>query len=190
MLVIGYCFQPSEFFNVLGKLFNVTQVPRYIASCRKVTFDEKFKDQVYPVLIVGWKNTVVGEVWKIITTSTRGECKTHQVAFGLMNIDTDCIVPKQTFETWTWQEGPYFDTEISEDYSSWGFLKLKLRLRISADELGELSTVVGGDFVQAAISKKTFTLRNLQKPAQSRTCYIRKVAFHTGDRWNVTVKFC
>ena len=175
---------------VVSTSFTLTS--SFLASdpSRKVTFDEKFKDQVYPVLIVGWENTVVGEVWKICTTSTRGECKTHQVAFGQMNIDTDCIAPKETFESWAWQEGPFFDTEISEDYSSWGFLKLKLRLKISADELGELSTVVGGDFVLAAISKKTFTLRNLQKPAQSRTCFIRKIAFHTGDQWNVTVKFC
>ena len=38
---------------------------------------------------------------------------------GQLNIDEDCIAPKNTFYSWKWQEGPFFETEIDENDSKW-----------------------------------------------------------------------
>ncbi|GFH50073.1 predicted protein [Chaetoceros tenuissimus] len=157
-------------------------------TSRSRHFDKKLKDKVHPVLIVGWTNTAIGEAWNIISTTAKKATHVHQVAFGQLNIDEDCIAPNNNFNSWTWQEGPFFQVEIDKNDSKW-LVEDKLNVVVSSEQLCELSTAVGGDFVQAANERKMFTLQNIRKPAHSRSCYLQKVSFFTGDKWNVLVKF-
>lgn len=174
---------------VVSTLFRLSQSFLRSDTSRSRHFDEKLKDKVHPVLIVGWANTAIGEAWKIISTTARKTTHVHQVAFGQLNIDEDCIAPKRTFQSWTWQEGPYFEAEIDNNGSKW-LVEDKFNFVISSEQLCELSTAVGGDLIQAANERKMFTFKNMQKPAQSRSCYLQKVSFFTGDRWNVLVEIC
>ena len=82
---------------------------------------------------------------------------------------------------WTWQEGPYFDIDIDVDYFYLSKFSKTMNFKVSSEQLCDLSTTVGGDLITASTSRKKFTLRNARKPAQSRSCTLKKVEFHSGE---------
>ncbi|GFH50070.1 predicted protein [Chaetoceros tenuissimus] len=176
---------------VVSTSFKLTSAFLNAVSCRKKVFETNLENSRHPVLIVGWESTAAGEVWKICSTIRRDhtEPETHHVAFRQWGVDEECVVPKQSFETWTWQEGPYFDIDINMDYSQWCKNSQTMSFKVSSEELCTLSTTVGGDLITASTSRKKFTLRNARKLAQSRSCILTKAEFQAGEEWKISVKF-
>ncbi|GFH50071.1 predicted protein [Chaetoceros tenuissimus] len=175
---------------VVSTSFKLTSAFLNAVTSRKEVFETNLENSRHPVLIVGWENTTVGEVWKICSTTkeVNFSANIHQVAFRQWGIDDECVVPKQSFETWTWQEGPYFDVDLNENYSQWCKNSTTMDLKLSSEELGALSSTVG-DLIIASNSHKKFTLRNAKKLAESRSCILTNLKFHAGEEWNVSVKF-
>ena len=175
---------------VVSTSFKLTSAFLSSDTSRKKVYNPNLENCGHPVLIVGWENTSVGEVWNICSTTTEGNLreKIHQVAFRQWGVDEECVVPKQSFDTWTWQEGPCFDVDVSENYSQWCKDSTTMYLKLSSEELGALSSTIG-DLITASTSSKKFTLRNAKKLAESRSCTLTNLQFHAGEEWNVSVKF-
>ena len=161
---------------------------------RRSSFNSDLENKKHPVLIVGWENTMVGQVWNvlpIVTTlsGTKVQEKYHKVAFGQYNIDKKCLVPSSNFEKWSWQNGPYFEYKFDMDYSLWGTWD-KIDVTITSKQLGVLSRSLGGDLISAAISKKKVTLQDKEKKAHSVSCTLGKmVHIEDGDKWKVSLDF-
>ena len=52
-----------------------------------------------------------------------------------------------------------------------------------------LSQVVGGDFIEAAISKRKFVIQDCRKFAHSRSCFLRKIGYDEEDNaWRITIE--
>ncbi|GFH47581.1 predicted protein [Chaetoceros tenuissimus] len=156
-------------------------------------FNSNLKSKVHDVLITGWKHTSMGEVWQICplvyeTLEVEEEC--FNIGFGQYDIDRVCVAPKNTFEGWSWESGPYFQKSMSNERDEWYSWQI-MNFSIDSKQLEELSEAVGGDLIDAATSKKKFTLQDSRKKAHSRSCILKNVK-HEKDKshcWRISVDF-
>ncbi|GFH53221.1 predicted protein [Chaetoceros tenuissimus] len=177
----------STSFVLMPSFFNSKET-RNKSYLKSLLFDK------HPVILLGWENTELGEVWNFCPLYQNvGNASIlslmDKVAFGQFGIEDECLVPASSFESWAWQVGPYFKCKIeSIYYNMWGFQWPCMNLAVTQEQLSELIDTLGGDIIQAATEKKQFTLQNVLKPAHSRACHLEKVK-SCGNYWVISLRF-
>jgi len=140
----------------------------------------------HPLLIVGWKFTKFGDVWVVNHLDYNLE---HMIAFGHFDIDKRCIAPMRSFEHDSWQAGPYFRFDFSNnptwrDNESFAMLMPSSRLELLAacfDNAG-LHEVIDNNV--------HFELCDQTKMAHSRTCVLKELTWDSNaNLWKVFVEF-
>ena len=140
----------------------------------------------HPLLIVGWKFTKFGDVWVVNHLDYSIE---HMIAFGHFDIDKRCIAPNRTFEHDSWQAGPYFRFDFSNnpnwrDNESFAMLMPSSRLELLASCFENVGVY------EAITNKISFELCDQTKVAHSRTCILKELNWDNNTRsWKVFVQF-
>ena len=159
------------------------------------SFAAKYPNSILPsrikkhhyCLIIGWKLTEFGEVW--LVQSYHGN-EIMYVPIGQLNIEETIIYPRDDLKSITWQHGPYFDRDMSDD-NSW-FESPELELHLSSIELEELALVFGGSIgvYQAIKEEVRFVIRDLKCSAHSRSCKLEEIIFDREERsWRIFCSF-
>lgn len=137
-------------------------------------------------IIVGWKLTEFGEVW-LVQPYSGG--KLIHIPVGQYHIDDMIVFPKDDFETTTWQNGPYFDREMSklEGWLSWSTIDFKLK----TSQLEDFLEILGDVGVHEAIKEKVrFVLRDKKHLAHSRSCRLRELKWNkVTKQWEISCVF-
>ena len=149
--------------------------------------------KVHPVLIIGWRITNVGNMWLCQPLKRKAtDTSSIPVPFGQFGIDVCCLAPMNTFEHVPWQNGPYFDIDMSyaPEWRTWP----SLRMHLSSQELeafGEcLDQGTGMGIIGAHEKKASFVVRHKAKVAHSRRCRLREVKFDKKlGKWLVSCTF-
>lgn len=177
----------STSFVLMPSFFNAKE-SRNRSYLKSLLYDK------HPVILLGWENTELGEVWNVCPLLQNvGNASVlslmDKVAFGQFGIDDECLAPVSAFGSWTWQVGPYFKCKLeSIYYDMWGFQLPGMNLAVTQEQLSQLIDTLGGDIIQAATEKKLFTLQNVLKPAHSRSCLLEKVK-SCGNYWVISLRF-
>ncbi len=137
-------------------------------------------------LILGWKLTEFGEVW--LVQSYHGKEILH-IPVGQFNIEETIIFPKDDFNQVTWQQGPYFDRDMSSS-NRW-FESKEIGFLLNPNELEDLVTIFGDSGIHQAITEKLrFVIRDIKCPAHSRSCRLQEVSFDQSmKRWKIVCAF-
>lgn len=149
--------------------------------------------KVHPVLIIGWRVTNVGNMWLCQPLKRRtSDNIVVPVPFGQFGIDVSCLAPKNTFEHVPWQNGPYFDIDMSyaPEWRTWP----SLRMHLSSQELEAFGECLDGGTGMGIIgsyeNKASFVVRHKGKFAHSRRCRLREVKFDKKlGKWLVSCTF-
>uniref|UniRef100_A0A7S0AF87 Uncharacterized protein n=1 Tax=Minutocellus polymorphus TaxID=265543 RepID=A0A7S0AF87_9STRA len=114
------------------------------------------------------------------------------IPFGQFGIDTTILAPMNSFEHVPWQNGPYFDHDMSAapEWRSWP----SLRMHLSSSELERFAECVGGGTDGGLLSlhekKITFVVRHKEKLAQSRRCRLKEIRWDKKlGKWLVSCSF-
>lgn len=168
--VISFSFIPTK--NLAAKY------PNSIVSSR-------IKKHHY-CLLIGWKLTEFGEVW--LVQSYRGT-ETMEIPVGQFNIEETVIFPKGDFKNVSWQQGPYFDRDMST-YPTW-FECPRIEFMMSSIELEEFVCIFGSIGIHQIISDKVrFVIRDLNCVAHSRSCKLTEVCFDRKKKmWKLMCSF-
>eukprot|EP00562_Extubocellulus_spinifer_P003417 CAMPEP_0178487340 /NCGR_PEP_ID=MMETSP0696-20121128/9273_1 /TAXON_ID=265572 /ORGANISM="Extubocellulus spinifer, Strain CCMP396" /LENGTH=405 /DNA_ID=CAMNT_0020115033 /DNA_START=233 /DNA_END=1447 /DNA_ORIENTATION=+ len=136
--------------------------------------------KVHPVLIIGWRVTNMGDMWLCQPLKRKPSDNTVvPVPFGQFGIDVSCLAPKNTFEHVPWQNGPYFDIDMSyaPEWRTWP----SLRIHLSSQELEAFGECLDGGTGMGIIgsfeNKASFVVRHKGKFAHSRRCRLREVKY-------------
>mmetsp|Transcript_235 Transcript_235/g.378 ORF Transcript_235/g.378 Transcript_235/m.378 type:complete len:414 (+) Transcript_235:54-1295(+) len=137
-------------------------------------------------MIIGWKLTEYGEVW--LVQSYNG-CEILHVPVGHSDIEEIIIFPKNNFLSVTWQQGPYYDIDMS-NFRAWHQYE-ELSLILKSHELEELAEVFGERPFHEVISERIrFVIRDKKKNAHSRSCFIDRLKWDRHSKvWHVVMKF-
>lgn len=137
-------------------------------------------------MIIGWKLTEYGEVW--LVQSYNGS-EILQVPVGQSAIEETILFPKNNFLYVTWQQGPYYDKDMS-NFRAWHQYE-ELSLILKSHELEELAEVFGERPFHEVISERTrFVIRDKKKNAHSRSCFIDRLKWDRELKsWHVVFKF-
>lgn len=154
-------------------------------------FDAKFMNKRHPVAIVGWEHTEFGEVWLIQPLIRGGLADLQKIAFRQYGIDEQVIAPINSFENIPWQSGPYFDIDLSDaPFPEWSTEWPGLETSITTAELEKLGEVIADDLMSPPINRSKFIMRDKNKIARSRECYLTKMQWQKGDKaWRVEVAY-
>lgn len=140
--------------------------------------------QQHELLIVGWKLTTFAEVW--LALPLNGQLDPIQIAFGNFGIDETCVAPKDSFENFPWQKGPYLDLSFSsKDWMGWDTMEVL----INGSELQSLGRCFESGLIKAAgKDKEPFVIRDKNKLAHSRLYGLNDVALDEKKAmWKVSV---
>jgi hypothetical protein len=137
-------------------------------------------------MIIGWKLTEYGEVW--LVQSYNGS-EILQVPVGQSAIEETILFPKNNFLFVTWQQGPYYDRDMT-NYRGWHQYE-ELSLILKSHELEELAELFGERPFHEVISERTrFVVRDKKKNAHSRSCFIDRLKWDKDLKaWDVVFKF-
>ncbi len=137
-------------------------------------------------LIVGWKLTEFGEVW--LVQSYDGN-EILQVPVGQYSIDQTILAPKEDFFHTCWQQGPYFDRDMS-NYVDWHEYKC-ITLVLKSFELEEFAEILNGKGIHEAVEdKQRIVIRDVKKKALSRSCVLSDIAWDKDAKiWKLTCVF-
>ena len=152
----------------------------------------------HPVLLIGWRVTNLGDLW-LAQPLKRGPSDNKKTAicipFGQFGIDTTILAPLNSFEHVPWQNGPYFDHDMSAapEWRSWP----SLRMHLSSSELERFAECVtgsggtdGGGLIGLHEKKSTFVVRHKEKFAQSRRCRLKEIRWDKKlGKWLVSFAF-
>lgn len=145
----------------------------------------------HEVVIMGWKLTELGEVWVI--KPPLGASGELTVAFGQFSIDRECLAPKSSFKMEAWQEGPYWDINLSAVKDEW---KTWVHLHSFGPEssteyiISLLKCLDGADIFSAARDKTRIVVRDMNELADSRACTLNKMLWNKDEnRWEIRVIF-
>ena len=112
-----------------------------------------------------------------------------QVPIGQYNIEETILAPKDDFLSTSWQQGPYFDLDMTgiKDWLHTGTIHFSLK----SSELERFAKMLGGIGFHEAITKKTrIVLRDDKKPAHSRSCKLQDVQWEQNSlSWKVSCMF-
>ena len=137
-------------------------------------------------LLTGWKLTEFGEVW--LVQSYHGN-DVLQIPIGQFNIEETVIFPKDNFKNVTWQQGPYFDRDMSND-EKWFDLS-EIEFILTSNELEDFISIFGAIGINQIISEKVrFVLRDVKCVAHSRSCKLKEVQFDRSMKmWKISCSF-
>lgn len=154
-------------------------------------FDPNFTNKRHPVAIVGWEHTDFGEVWLIQPLIRGGLADLQKIAFRQYGIDEKVIAPINSFENIPWQSGPYFDIDLSDTpFPEWSTEWPGLETSITTIELEKLGEVIADDLISPPSNRSKFIMRDKNKIARSRECYLTKMQWQNGDKaWRVEVAY-
>ena len=172
----------KDVFNSFGghkELVGVDAIKSELTSCGPVvsaSFDpsEAFLNsnnigKQREVLIIGWRQLASGEVWIVqpLATIAHTTPSTIYVAVGQFEVDTLCLAPKNNFENYPWQAGPYYDgymNKIEDEWRTWTGIQFFVHSLSSFDELFKEN----GATLFGIQTKPVVTVRNKLKKAHSR----------------------
>jgi len=168
--VISFTFQPTSLFALENKDSIVKS---------------RIKKHHY-CLIVGWRLTEFGEVW-LVQSYTGKEIL--QVPVGQYSIDETIIAPKDSYVNVTWQQGPYYDNDMSA-FRGWNQYDV-MSLTLKSKELEELAEIFGEKAFHEVIRDKVrFVIRDKKKNAHSRSCILDGIKWETDIKaWKVSFVF-
>lgn len=137
-------------------------------------------------LIVGWKLTEFGEVWLVQSYFCD---EIMHIPVGQFNVEDTIVFPKDNFKNVTWQQGPYFDTDMSKN-NEW-FVNPEIELHLNSKELEDFVRMFGKVGIYQAITEKVrFVIRDTKCIAHSRSCNLKDITFdHHGQMWKVLCSF-
>lgn len=147
--------------------------------------DSRIKKHHY-CLLVGWKLTEFGEVW--LVQSYHGN-KLMEIPVGQYNIEETIIFPKDDFKNVTWQQGPYFDKDMS-NHKDW-FECSEIDFKLSSSELEDFVCIFGNLGISQIITDKVrFVIRDVNCVAHSRSCKLADVSFDRKKKmWKLLCSF-
>lgn len=137
-------------------------------------------------MIIGWTLTEYGEAW-LVQSYNGGEIM--DIPVGRFSIDETIIAPKSSFVNLTWQQGPYFDRDMTLN-KGWHNVE-EITLKLSENELGKFAETFGDkDFSEAIIEKTRFVIRDKNKNAHSRSCSMQSLQWNKMQQvWDITCLF-
>ena len=138
-------------------------------------------------MIIGWKLSEFGEVWIVQTYDAK---LLFEIPFGSYSIDETILAPKDDFLSITWQEGPYFDRDLSNlrDWCNYEVITFMLK----SEELENFCEILlEGRSILTAISTKTrIVIRDRSKHAHSRSCVLEDIKWEKDEKmWKLTFRF-
>jgi hypothetical protein len=154
-------------------------------------FDPTLIGKKYPVAIIGWEHTAFGEVWIIQPLIKNNYNDVQKIAFRQFGIDEKVIAPTNNFENTPWQVGPYFDIDMSDTpFPEWVTSWHGVETAITSKELEKLGKMLGSDFINASRQRTRFVIRDSNKIARSRACFLTKLEWQAGDKpWRMEVSY-
>lgn len=154
----------------------------------------KFPDSIVPsrvkkhhyCLLIGWRLTEFGDVW--LVQSYRGN-EIMEIPVGQFNIEETIIFPKDDFKNVSWQQGPYFDRDMS-NHPDW-FGCAQIEFAVSSSELEDFVCTFGNLGIHKIISDKVrFVIRDETCIAHSRSCKLSEVSFDRKTKmWKLKCSF-
>lgn len=137
-------------------------------------------------MIIGWKLTEYGEVW--LVQSYNGS-EILQIPVGQSSIEETILAPKNSFLFVTWQDGPYYDKDMT-DFKGWHQYK-EFSMVMKSHDLEELAEIFGERPFHEVISDRIrFVIRDKKKNAHSRSCFIDRLQWDRDLKvWHVVCKF-
>ena len=184
--IVSDAFTPTESF-----------MERALDPHKFVTSTLNEKNRKLPVLIVGWNQTSVGEVWIVAPLQmakihdSNAEEATIQVAFGQYGIEDECIAPTNRFDNMSWEKGPFFDLKALRDTPEWREWPETI-LELSSEKFGTLALAlqeINEDLISALQNKSRVVLRDATRKAHSRAFHIVKIVHQKTKRWEITIRF-
>jgi hypothetical protein len=169
--VISFSFLPTEDFS-----------DHYGSSIIKSRINKH-----HYCMIIGWKLSEFGEVWLVQTYDAK---HVIEIPFGSYSIDETILAPKDDFFNITWQQGPYFDRDLSK-FPEWYNYK-EITFLLNSEELENFCEMaLEGKSILEANSKKTrFVIRDKNKPAHSRSCALEDIKWEKDIKmWKLTCGF-
>lgn len=143
---------------------------------------------IHPVLIVGWKQTPYGEVWLIkpfdMKNTTYTRPLTIPIACGQNGIEDNCIAPVNTFENVAWEDGPYFDINVSST-PEW---RTRTGVDHTESHLDNLGDIFKDGLIAASKNKSRIVVRDVNKKAHSKAGYLEEIKRVDG-KWKITIFF-
>ena len=132
----------------------------------------KAEGATYPVLIVGWEVSAIGETWIIKTADTSKFEKEERISIGHFEIDERCIAPKSNLSHINWQDSTISIVLSSVKGSNW-YEWTQLETFLSSIELETLGKSMGGQ----ALMKTPFLVIECDVWARSRWGTLRDIAW-------------
>jgi hypothetical protein len=138
-------------------------------------------------IIIGWKLSEFGEVWLVQTYDGK---HVLEIPFGSYSIDETILAPKDDFLNITWQQGPYFDQDLSK-FPDWCNYKA-ITFMLKSEELENFCemSLEGKSFLEAISNKTRIVVRDKSKPAHSRSCFLEDIKWDKNMKmWNLMFRF-
>ena len=135
----------------------------------------KAEGATYPVLIVGWKVSAIGETWIIKTADTSKLEKEELISIGHFGIDSHCIAPKSNLNHINWQDSTISIILSTATGSNW-YQWTELETFLSSRELEKLGKSMGGE----GLMTTRFLVIDRDVRARSRWGILRDI---TWDQW-------